>query len=79
MKLVYVHYNIKLYIQQFEADFESLKEKETDPYSLMMDAAVFDESNPIMDWLCHSRSESTLVLDEYDFEVDDWACLEAFL
>jgi hypothetical protein len=79
MKLVYVHYNIKLYIQQFEADFESLKEKETDPYSLMMDAAVFDESNPIMDWLCHSRSESTPVLDEYDFEADDWACPGGFL
>ena len=79
MKLVYVHYNLKLCIQQFEADFQSLKEKETDPYSLMMDAAFFDEANPILDWLCHSRSESTPVLDEYDHEADDWTMPGGFL
>ena len=79
MKLVYVHYNLKLYIQQFEADFQSLKEKETDPYSLMMDAAFFYEANPIMDWLCHSRSESTPILDEYDLEADDWTMPGGFL
>lgn len=78
MKLVYVHYNLKLYIQQFEADFKSLKQ-ETDPYSLMMDAAIYDETNPIMDWLCHSRSESTPVMDEYDSESDDWTMPGGFL
>jgi hypothetical protein len=49
MKLVCVDYNLNLYIQQFEVDFQSLKDKEIDPYSLMMDAAFVDESNPIMD------------------------------
>jgi hypothetical protein len=49
MKLVCVDYNLNLYIQQFEADFQSLKDKEIDPYSLMMDATFVDESNPIMD------------------------------
>ena len=37
---------------------------DSDPYSMLMDAAVFDDRNPIMDWLVNSRSESTPILDE---------------
>jgi len=32
-----------------------------------------------MDWLCHSRSESTPILDEYDLEADDWTMPGGFL
>ena len=71
-KLVYVHYNLKLCIQHFENDMQSLqkmqvfKDTELDPYSVMIDCAMYDEGNPIMDWLCNSRSESSPILDEYD-------------
>jgi hypothetical protein len=65
-KLVYVHYNLKLCIQQFEADFENFREKDPDPCSMMMDLALYDEGNPIMEWLNNSMSESTPILDEYD-------------
>ncbi|XP_062217237.1 uncharacterized protein LOC133917347 [Phragmites australis] len=70
-KLVYVHYNLKLHIQHFETNMQSFqeiqgsKEREYDPCSIMMDVAMYDEGNPIMDWLCNSRSESAPILDEY--------------
>ena len=69
-KLVSVHYNLKLRIQQYEDDIHSLQdmqiqhEMDSDPYSMLMDAAVFDDRNPIMAWLVNSRSESTPTLDE---------------
>ena len=69
-KLVFVHYNLKLLIQQYEDDIHSLQdmqiqhEMDSDPYSMLMDAVVFDDRNPIMDWLVNSRSESTPTLDE---------------
>ena len=69
-KLVFVHYNLKLRIQQYEDDIHSLQdmqiqhEMDSDPYSMLMDAVVFDDRNPIMDWLVNSRSESTPTLDE---------------
>ncbi|XP_062207094.1 uncharacterized protein LOC133908895 [Phragmites australis] len=78
-KLVYVHYNLKLCIQQFEVDFQSLQEKEgPDPCSMMMDVALYDEGNPIMEWLCNSMSESTPTLDEYDDDLD-WRTPSNFL
>ena len=52
-----MHYNLKLRIQQYEDDIHSLQdmqiqhEMDSDPYSMLMDAAVFDDRNPIMDWL----------------------------
>ncbi|CAN6353633.1 unnamed protein product [Urochloa humidicola] len=78
-KLVYVHYNLKLAIQQHEADFQSLRDKDVDPCSMMMDVALFDENNPIMDWLSNSMSESTPVLDEYDESDDEWTAPGTFL
>jgi hypothetical protein len=32
----------------------------------MLDVAMYDEGNPIMEWLCSSRSESVPTLDEND-------------
>uniref|UniRef100_A0A0A9D1Z5 HAT C-terminal dimerisation domain-containing protein n=1 Tax=Arundo donax TaxID=35708 RepID=A0A0A9D1Z5_ARUDO len=78
-KLVYVHYNLKLCIQQFEADFQTLQEKDTDPCSMMMDVALYDERNPVMEWLCNSMSSSALILDEYDDDDDDWTTPGSFL
>jgi hypothetical protein len=65
-----VHYNLKLAIHQFESDFQSLRKKNADPCSMMMDVALFDEDNPIMDWLSNSRSESKPILDEYDDDMN---------
>ena len=59
--------------------FKGFDKKETDPCSLMMDVALFDEGNPIMEWLSNSRSESTPILDEYDDEDDDWTTPGGFL
>lgn len=73
-KLVYMHYNLKLRIQQYEDDIRSLQdmptqhEMDSDPYSMLMEAAVFDDCNPIMEWLVNSRSEAPPTLDE---NVDD--------
>ena len=79
-KLVYVHYNLKLSIQQFEIDFQNLQQhKEVDPCSMMMDVALFDEENPIMDWLSNSMTESAPILDEYDDYDDDWTTPGGFL
>jgi hypothetical protein len=78
-KLVYVHYNLKLCIQQFESDFQNRQEKDIDPYSIMMGAALYDESNPIMEWLCSSRSGSMLTLNEFDDHDDNWTMPGTFL
>lgn len=76
-RLVYVHYNLKLLIQQFELD--NPQEKEIDPYSVMMDVVLFDENNPILEWFSNSRSESRPILDEYDDDNDDWDAPGSFL
>ncbi|CAM0152396.1 unnamed protein product [Urochloa decumbens] len=78
-KLVYVHYNLKLSIQQFETDYQSLRQNDVDPCSMMMDVALFDEDNPIMDWLSNSMTESRPILDEYDDSDDEWTAPGGFL
>lgn len=78
-KLVFVHYNLKLSIQQFKVDFQYFQEKDFDPCSTMMDLALYDESNPIVEWLSNSMSESTPVLDEYDDSDDDWSTPSKFV
>lgn len=61
--LVYVNYNLRLRIHQKEIERQ---ERELDPVSIMMDVALFDEDNPIMEWLNNSMSESSPLLDEED-------------
>ncbi|KAK3147021.1 hypothetical protein QOZ80_3BG0276990 [Eleusine coracana subsp. coracana] len=39
---------------------------QSDPSSILMDVALYDEDNPIMEWLSNSMSESQPTLDEYD-------------
>ena len=75
-----MHHNLKLSIQQFEIDFQNLQQqKEVDPCSMMMDVALFDKENPIMDWLSNSMTESTPILDGYDDYDDDWTTPGGFL
>jgi hypothetical protein len=78
-KLVKVHYNLKLQIEQFEADFQSLQEKDSDPCSILMDVALYDDQNPIMDWLNNSMSDSAPTLDEYDDSDLDWSTPSRFV
>ncbi|AQK40727.1 hypothetical protein ZEAMMB73_Zm00001d024168 [Zea mays] len=47
-------------------EMQVFKDTELDPYSVMIDDAMYDEGNPITDWLCNLRSESPPILDEYD-------------
>ncbi|KAL5198641.1 hypothetical protein ABZP36_002153 [Zizania latifolia] len=47
-------------------EINSSQDRDSNPYSIMMDVAMYDEDNLIMDWLCNSRSESTPILDEYN-------------
>jgi hypothetical protein len=65
-KLVYVHYNLKLRIQQQELD---MQESEIDPIGIMMDAALYDRDNPIMDWLNGSMTHAKPILNEKDDEI----------
>jgi hypothetical protein len=43
-----------------------------------MDTVLYDESNPIMEWLCSSMSGLMPTLDEFDDD-DDWTAPSTFL
>jgi len=51
-KLVFVHYNLKLRIKQFEDEMQSLHQMQSieqgdfDPCSILMEVALYDEGNP---------------------------------
>ncbi|CAN6363640.1 unnamed protein product [Urochloa humidicola] len=60
-KLVYVRHNLKLRLKYDEVERGNHSQEEVDPCSLIMDAALFDESNPIMEWLNSSASEDTFM------------------
>lgn len=62
--LVFVHYNLKLQIQQLQA--HHLENKPADPVGALIDVALFDHSNPITEWLNKSMAESDPLLDEKD-------------
>ncbi|WVZ53653.1 hypothetical protein U9M48_004562 [Paspalum notatum var. saurae] len=68
--------NWSTFALQFEGESDK---KEIDPCSMMMDLALFDDNNPIMDWFSNSRAESTPILDEYDDDDDDWTTPGGFL
>ena len=63
-KLVYVRHNLKQRLKHAGAGKNLTKEKEADPCALLMDCTLFDESNPIMDWLNKPRIEYDLSLEE---------------
>jgi len=65
-KLVYVRHNLKQRLKQGVGKNQT-EEKEADPCALSMDCTLFDESNPIMDWLNRPKI------------VDDDLCLEELL
>jgi hypothetical protein len=72
-KLVYVHYNLQLRVQQIEG---KMKERELDPCGMMLNATLYDNANPTMDWLTNSRSESEPLLDADDYDEDAAAAYE---
>ncbi|KAE8771560.1 hypothetical protein D1007_56553 [Hordeum vulgare] len=49
-KLVSVHYNLKIRAEEDEGKERDI-DKEIDPSALLMDTTMFDETNPIMEWL----------------------------
>lgn len=61
-KLVYVHYNLKERVRD-DGGYQQ-KDKEVDPCSMMLDAAIFDEKNPIWDWLDRSMNDVGPSLDD---------------
>lgn len=65
-KLVYVHYNLKERIQE-----KNVQQQEVDPCAMMLDAALFNETNPIWDWLDKSMSDvGPSLLDLYPSQLD---------
>jgi len=46
-----------------------MQETEVDPFSLMMDVALYDRDNPIMDWLNGSMTNAKPILNEKDDEL----------
>ncbi|KAM0850483.1 hypothetical protein ACQ4PT_053047 [Festuca glaucescens] len=72
-KLVYVHYNLQLRVLQIVGE---MKERELDPCGMMLNATLYDNANPIMDWLTNSRSESEPLLDADDYDEDAAAAYE---
>ncbi|VAI88256.1 uncharacterized protein LOC119336156 [Triticum dicoccoides] len=68
-KLVCVRYNLNLRFEQSKTDKEEKDgkgKKELDLCRLMMDVALYDKENPIMDWLKNPGSASLTSLDEKD-------------
>jgi hypothetical protein len=76
---VKVHYNLKLQIRQFEVDFQSHQEKNFDPCSMLVDVALYDDQNPIIDWLNNSMSDYAPTQDEYDDSDLDWSTPSRFV
>lgn len=63
-KLVYVRHNLKQRLKHAGVGKNQTKEKEADPCAMLIDCTLFDESNPIMDWLNEPRFEDDLSLEE---------------
>jgi len=63
-KLVYVRHNLKQCLKHAGVGKNQTKEKEADPCAMLIDCTLFDESNPIMDWLNEPRFEDDLSLEE---------------
>uniref|UniRef100_A0ACD6A9T0 Uncharacterized protein n=4 Tax=Avena sativa TaxID=4498 RepID=A0ACD6A9T0_AVESA len=61
-KCVSVRYNLKIRAEEDQDPVrENAKEKEVDPCAMMMDAAMFDKTNPMMEWL--NEDEEHIILD----------------
>ncbi|CAM0149332.1 unnamed protein product [Urochloa decumbens] len=63
-KLVYVRHNLKLRLKYDEMERVNHSQEEVDPCALLMDAALFDESNPIMEWLNSSSEDTFMSLEQ---------------
>ncbi|CAM0879667.1 unnamed protein product [Alopecurus aequalis] len=64
-KCVSVRYNLKLRAEEDQDHVkESYREKEVDPCAMMMDTAMYDPSNPMMEWL--NEDEEHIIEDGAD-------------
>ncbi|KAM0832157.1 hypothetical protein ACQ4PT_065067 [Festuca glaucescens] len=60
-KCVSVRHNLKIRAEEDQDDAkESYREKEVDPCALMMDTAMYDASNPMMEWLMEDEEHAIL-------------------
>ncbi|XP_047082658.1 uncharacterized protein LOC124693233 [Lolium rigidum] len=60
-KCVSVHHNLKIRAEEDQDDAkQSYREKEVDPCALMMDTAMYDASNPMMEWLMEDEEHAIL-------------------
>lgn len=61
-KCVSVRYNLKIRAEEDQDPVrENAKEKEVDPSAMMLDTTMFDETNPMMEWL--NEDEEHEILD----------------
>ncbi|TVU26044.1 hypothetical protein EJB05_28572, partial [Eragrostis curvula] len=60
-KLVYVNYNLRIRLK--EAGLFQPPQQE-DPFEKLMELSLYDETNPIRDWMENGRSNATPLLDE---------------
>lgn len=63
--LVYVNYNLRIRLRQ-----AGVYKREEDPFQKLMELSLYDESNPIRDWMEQGRSNAEPLLDEDDTESD---------
>ena len=64
--MVYVNYNLRIRFRQAASYYEP----EDDPFDRLMELSLYDEKNPIRDWMDHGRSNAPPLLDEEDTESD---------
>uniref|UniRef100_A0ACD5VHE5 Uncharacterized protein n=1 Tax=Avena sativa TaxID=4498 RepID=A0ACD5VHE5_AVESA len=61
-KCVSVRHNLKICAEEDQDPVrENAKEKEVDPSAIMLDTTMFDETNPMMEWL--NEDEERVILD----------------
>ena len=65
-KLVYVNYNLRIRLR----DAGSYKEPDEDPFEKLMQLSLYEETNPIRDWMENGRSNAAPLLDEETTESD---------
>jgi hypothetical protein len=50
-KLVYVNYNLRIHLRQART-----YEQDEDPFSKLMELSLYDDQNPIRDWMENGKS-----------------------
>jgi hypothetical protein len=64
-KLVYVNYNLRIRLRQ-----AGLYQREEASFHKLMELSLYDDTNPIIEWMEHDRSNADPFLDEIDIHND---------